>query len=83
MTLLLKLDLDIVKMYLYTKNEVSMGSGSKVIAWTDTYSDRHTETHRHRQTDVTENISYPHMRVVIIRNEQTNFNGSTTLLGIK
>ena len=40
MTLILKLDLDIVKMYLHTKNEVSMSKGSKVI----------TE-HANRQTD--------------------------------
>ena len=32
MTLVLKLDLDMVKMYLYTKNEVPIYSGSKVIA---------------------------------------------------
>ena len=32
MTLILKLDLDMVKMYLYTKIEVSMSRGSKVIA---------------------------------------------------
>ena len=32
MTLILKLDLDMVKMYLYTKDEVSMSRGSKVIA---------------------------------------------------
>ena len=31
MTLILKLDLDIVRMYLHTKNEVSMSSSSKVI----------------------------------------------------
>ena len=30
MTLLLKLDLDMVKMYLYTKNEIPRYSGSKV-----------------------------------------------------
>ena len=40
MTLILKLDLDIVKMY--TKNEVSMSTASKVIAQTDT----HTHTRR-------------------------------------
>ena len=34
MTLVLKLDLDIVKMYACTENEVSSFSGSKVIAWT-------------------------------------------------
>ena len=32
MTLVLKLDLDIVKMYLHTKNEVPSYSGSKDIA---------------------------------------------------
>ena len=31
-TLVLKLDLDMVKMYLHTKNEVPSYSGSKVIA---------------------------------------------------
>ena len=46
MTLILKLDLDMVKMYLYAKNEVSMWSSSKVVAWT--------------QTDMTENITYPY-----------------------
>ena len=40
MALILKLDLDIVKMYHHTKNEVSMSTGSKVIAQTD----RHTDT---------------------------------------
>ena len=40
MTLILKLDLDMVKMYHHTKNEVSTSTGSKVIAQTDT----HTQT---------------------------------------
>ena len=31
MTLILKLDLDMVRMYLHAKNEVSMPRGSKVI----------------------------------------------------
>ena len=35
MTLVLKFDLDMVKMYLHTKNEVPSYSSSKVIAWTD------------------------------------------------
>ena len=39
MTLALKLDLDIIKMYVYTKNEVLSFSGSKVIMWTDTQTD--------------------------------------------
>ena len=38
MTLILKLDLDMVKIYLHTKNEVPMWSSSKVIAW---QTDRH------------------------------------------
>ena len=53
MTLVLKLDLDMVKMYLHTKNKVPSYSGSKVIAWTD------------RQTDSSEIITYPHTRMVI------------------
>ena len=41
-TLVLKLDLDIVKMYISTKNEVPSISGSNVIALTDTQTDRQT-----------------------------------------
>ena len=62
MTLILKLDLDMVKTYLYAKNKVPMWSGSKVIAWTD----RHRDKQMDRQTDMTENITYPHSRVVKI-----------------
>ena len=40
MTLVLKLDLDMVKMYLRTKNEVPSCSSSKVIASTDRQTDR-------------------------------------------
>ena len=43
MTLILNLDLDMVKMWQHTKNEVSMLTGSKVITQTDT----HTHTHTH------------------------------------
>ena len=58
MTLILKLDLDMVKMYLHAKNEVSMLWASKVIASTDRNTDRQTdiqtdtqtETQTHRQT---------------------------------
>ena len=45
MTLKLKHDLDIVKMYHHTKNEVSMLTSSKVIAQTDRQTDTHTHTH--------------------------------------
>ena len=63
MTLILKLDIDMVKMYLHPKNEVPMSRGSKVIALTDrkTQIDRQTD----RQKDTTENITYPHTRLVI------------------
>ena len=52
MTLILKLDLDMVKMCLHTKNEVSMSRGSKVIAWTDINTERKTDTQMdtHTQT---------------------------------
>ena len=43
MTLILRVDLDIVKMYHHTKNEVSMSTGSKVIAQTDKHTDRQTD----------------------------------------
>ena len=41
-TLVLKLELDMVKMYHHTKNEVSMSRHSKVIACTDTQTDTQT-----------------------------------------
>ena len=55
MTLICKVDLDIVKMYRHTKNEVSMSTGSKDIVRTDT--DRHT--------DMTKTLPLPHKREVI------------------
>ena len=54
MTLILKLDLDMVKMYLHTENEVSRGQGVSEKTETD------------RQTDMTENITYSHTQVVNI-----------------
>ena len=56
MTLILKLDVDMVKMYLYAEDEVSSYSRLKVIAWTDTQTDTQTD----RQTDLSEIITYPH-----------------------
>ena len=44
MTLILKLNLDMVKTSHHTKNEVSMPRHSKVIAQTDTQMDRQTGT---------------------------------------
>ena len=64
MTLILKIDLDIVKMYHHTKNEVSMSTPSKVIAQTDTQkqTDGQTDTH----TDTTKTLPLLHMWEVII-----------------
>ena len=45
MTLILKLILDMVKMYQHTKTEVSMSRHSKVIAQIDRQTARHTHTH--------------------------------------
>ena len=64
MTLIPKFDLDMVMMYLHTKNEVSMSKGSKVIGWTD----RNTHTDRH--TDMTKNITYPHKQVVMTNEDE-------------
>ena len=50
MTLILKLDLDMVKMYYHTKNEVSMSRHLKIIAHTDRQTDRQTDTHTHTHT---------------------------------
>ena len=52
MTLILKFDIDMIKMYQHTKNEVSMSSASKVIAQTD----KHTHTHTHTLTPHYKNI---------------------------
>ena len=49
MTSILKLDLDMVKMYHHTKNEVSMSTGSKVIAQTDTQTDIQTDRQTHNE----------------------------------
>ena len=45
MILTLKLELDMVKMYHHTKNEVSMSRHSKVIAQRDRQTGRHIHTH--------------------------------------
>ena len=44
MTLILKLDLDMIRMYHNTKNEVSMSSHSKVIARTGRHTHAHTDS---------------------------------------
>ena len=65
MTFVLKFDLDIVKMYVCTKDETPTCTCSKVIARTDTQTDRWTDTQTDTQTDSTEIITYPHTRMVI------------------
>ena len=63
MTLILKLDLDIVKVSHRSKNEVSMSSFESHNPHRHTRTDRHaqTDTHTHRQY---ENITFPHTRAV-------------------
>ena len=62
MTLILKLDLDMVRMYHHTKSEVSMPGYSKVIA----QMDRQTHTQTYRQTHIEyENITFPHTWAVM------------------
>ena len=66
-TLILKLDLDMIQMYHHTENEVSRLNASKVIP-----EQIHTQTHTHRQTDKQtdthtnthrpKNITYPRTR---------------------
>ena len=65
MTLILKFGLDMVKMYLHTKNEVSMSRGSKVKDRTDRNTDRQrqtdgqTDTHTQTHTDRHDRKHYP------------------------
>ena len=70
MTLVLKLDLDMVKILYHTKNEASMSRHSKVRAQTD----RHTHTHRQY-----ENITFPHTWVVIMGGHGTGKAGNLDL----
>ena len=58
MTLILKLNPDMVKIYQYAENEIPSCSSLKVIAWADRQI--------HTQKNPTKIISYPHTRVVII-----------------
>ena len=62
MALMLKLDLDMVKMYLNIQDEVPSLSGSK-FAWTNTHTHTHTHArararaHTHTHTHTTDIIS--------------------------
>ena len=52
--MILEHDLDMVKMYYHTKNEVSTSTHSKGIARTD------RQTHTHTHTDMTKTLPLPH-----------------------
>ena len=61
MTLVLQHDLDMVKMYCHTKNEVSTSTASKVIAQTDRHThsrwtEREREAHTHTHTMKTREV---------------------------
>ena len=68
MTLILKLDLDIVMTYFCIKNEVNRSIGSKVIIWKQRQTDR--------QTDMCETFTYPLSRAV--KKRLNNFLGDRT-----
>ena len=51
MTFIYELDLDIMEMYLYAKNEVPSSKYSKVIARTAGHTDRQTDRQTDRLTD--------------------------------
>ena len=63
MTLVLKIHLDMVKLYHHAKNEVSMSTASTVIAWTDS----------HMHTDTTKTLPLPHTREVTKQNIELQF----------
>ena len=51
MALILKLDLDMVKMYHHSKNEISMSTAPQVVAHLDRQTDTDTQIHTSRQPD--------------------------------
>ena len=61
MTLILKPYLDIIMMYYYAKNEVSMSIHSKVVT-----QQTDTQTHRQTHADTTKTLPLPHTRGVKI-----------------
>ena len=79
MTLILKLNLDIVKMYHHTKNEGSMSSDSKVIARADTQTDR--------QTNAMKTLLLPEVIIYVVCRPRTSENltatGSFRLIGLR
>ena len=70
MTLVLKLDIDIVKMYHHGMNVVSISKHSKVTARTDTQTRRQMHRHTHRQY---ENTVFPDTQAVKITTDKMGF----------
>ena len=68
MILILKLDLDMVKMYHHTKYQVSMSTHSKVIAQTDKQTDIRTHT------DMMKALPLLHTQEVIIVSDPISHN---------
>ena len=68
MTLILKPDLDIVKMYHHTKHELSMSNASKVIAQTD----RHTDTTKTLPLPPTREVIKQYRQFLSIDNNRNN-----------
>ena len=67
MTLVLKLDLNIVKLDMYTKMKLLALKVQKLqTEQIHRQTDRQTDTHTHTHTDSTEIITYPHARMVSI-----------------
>ena len=65
LTLILKRDLDILKIYIRTKNAGPMWEGFRVYTLNrQTHRQRDEQTYK--RTDITENVTYPHSRVVKI-----------------
>ena len=60
-TLKFKFGLHMVKIYLYTENEIPCYSSSKVIAQTDRQIDGQTDTQTDKQTHLTDIITCLHM----------------------
>ena len=58
MTFIYEHDLDILKMHLYTKNEVRSSTPSKVRTQNDGHTDTQNHRHTDRQTHATENNTF-------------------------
>ena len=71
MTLICEFDLNMVKVYLHGKNEVSRSKRSKINAFTDRQTDRQTERQKDRHIRLNA-LPQPHLRVMLITMTQVN-----------